>query len=142
MQMHARTRSAVPADAEALLALAKRFATSFRIDDQAFRATLGSVLADDDHLLVAERDGRLVGYLLGFTRHAFWANGPIGWVEELMVDEEYRRQGIGRMLMGAFEERARQGDARAVALATRRAGTFYEALGYTDAAHYFKKALS
>jgi len=137
------TRLAIPADAEALLSLAKRFATSFRIDDQAFRDTLASVLAaDGDHLLVAERDGRLVGYLLGFTRHAFWANGRIGCVEELMVDEEYRHQGIGRMLMGAFEERARQVDARVVALATRRAGTFYESLGYTDSAHYFKKALS
>jgi GNAT superfamily N-acetyltransferase len=137
------TRPAVPGDIEPLLALARRFATSFRVDDGSFRATFTRVVASEgDHLIVAEREGHAVGYLLGFTRPAFWANGPIGWVEEIMVSEEHRRQGIGRALMAAFEERAAQRGARVVALATRRAGPFYEALGYADSAHYFKKGLS
>jgi len=136
------TRPAVPSDVEPVLALARRFATSFQVDDGSFRATFARIVASgSDHLIVAERQGHTVGYLLGFTRAAFWANGTIGWVEEIMVSEEHRRQGIGRALMAAFEERAALHGARVVALATRRAAPFYVSLGYADSAHYFKKAL-
>jgi hypothetical protein len=43
--------------------------------------------------------------------------------------------------MEAFEAWARHGRARFVALATRRARDFYEALGYCEDAAYFRKVL-
>lgn len=140
--MTASIRPATQGDAEALLALARSFATSFQVDDQAFQASLAAVVSSGtDHLIVAEQDQRVVGYLLASTRHAFWANGQIGWVEEVMVDEESRRQGVGRLLMEAFETRARALGARVVALATRRAAPFYTSIGYTASGQYFKKVL-
>jgi GNAT superfamily N-acetyltransferase len=140
--MTMRTRPAVADDEEAVLSLARSFPVSTQLDEASFRATFAALVTSDrDHLILAERDGRIVGYLLGFTRHALWANGPIGWVEEVMVDERDRRQGVGRLLMVAFEQRAATLGAGVVALATRRAAHFYEALGYTDSAHYFKKTL-
>jgi GNAT superfamily N-acetyltransferase len=138
----ARIRPATLDDAEALLSLARRFATSFQVDDQAFRASLVAVVSSEsDHLIVAEQGQRVVGYLLASMRHAFWANGRIGWVEEVMVDEGSRRRGVGRLLMEAFEVEARAQGARVVALATRRAAPFYTSLGYAGSAQYFKKAL-
>ncbi|HEY1675476.1 MAG TPA: GNAT family N-acetyltransferase [Streptosporangiaceae bacterium] len=86
--------------------------------------------------------GEVVGYLLATSHPAFHANGLVAWVEEVMVAEPARGTGVGRQLMAAAEARARRRGARYVALATRRAAPFYQALGYEDSAVYFKKPLT
>jgi len=86
-------------------------------------------------------DQGIVGYVLGNTHLAFFANGPVAWVEELMVAESARRLGIGHQLMGRAEEWARSVGAAYLALATRRAGEFYRAIGYDDSAVFYKKTL-
>ena len=58
-----------------------------------------------------------------------------------MVDADYRKMGIGRSLMQSFEGWATDRDAKLVALATRRAGEFYKALGYEESATYWRKLL-
>jgi GNAT superfamily N-acetyltransferase len=80
-------------------------------------------------------------YLLGFLHDTFYANGPVGWVEELMVNSTYRRRGGGRMLMVEFERWVSGRGGRIVALATRRASEFYQAVGYEESATYLRKVL-
>ena len=118
------------------------FATSFVPERAAFQRAF-QCLQGDDHacLLVAEHDGGLVGYLLGFDHPTFFANGPAAWVEEVAVRSSWRRTGAGRALMARFEEWAASRGAKLVALATRRAAEFYRALGYVDSAVYFRKML-
>ena len=82
-----------------------------------------------------------VGYLLGFRHLTFYANGPVGWVEEIVVRDQERGQGVGRILMSAFEQWAADQGCALVALATRRAAPFYRALGYEESAAYFRKVL-
>ena len=84
----------------------------------------------------------LIGYVHGLTHPAFHANGNVAWIEELVVDEEFRGAGIGSSLMAAFEDwsSTRAVDARYLALATRSAANFYRSLGYQESATYFKKA--
>lgn len=146
-------RPATPADADAVLALATAFATSFHVEPDAFRASFAALLAAPDAaLLVAEAGGdgdggdddgdrRVIGYVLGFVHPTFYANGPVAWVEEITVATSLRRGGVGRALMDAFETWARVRDARLVALATRRAAAFYAALGYEESAIYHRKLL-
>jgi GNAT superfamily N-acetyltransferase len=62
-------------------------------------------------------------------------------VEEIMVEESCRRQGVGEMLMREFEAWARARECRLVSLATRRASAFYAAIGYEESAVYFRKLL-
>lgn len=83
-----------------------------------------------------------MGYLLGHSHLTFLANGPVAWVEEVMVDQGSRRSGIGRRLMEHAEDWARAIGAAYLALASRRAGPFYTALDYEDSAVFFKKTLS
>jgi GNAT superfamily N-acetyltransferase len=90
-------------------------------------------------VLVVDIDGQVGGYLLGFTHLTFFANGPVAWVEEIAVHERLRRQHLGSLLMAEFEKQARDVGARLVALATTRAGSFYEAIGYDPRATYFRK---
>ncbi len=58
-----------------------------------------------------------------------------------MVAPQFRGSGFGRLLLEAAGEWARGAGAVYVALATRRAGEFYRALGFEDSAVYFKKVL-
>ena len=39
---------------------------------------------------MAAEDGECLGYVLGFRHLTFYANGPVGWVEELLVRQEHR----------------------------------------------------
>nr|WP_281271028.1 GNAT family N-acetyltransferase [Paenibacillus prosopidis] len=63
-------------------------------------------------------------------------------MEELFVLDEYRGMKIGKKLMMLIEEKAAERGSKLIALATRRAGDFYKAIGYDESAIYFKKALS
>jgi len=53
-----------------------------------------------------------------------------------------QRQGVGRLLLQDFEQSAAERGAKLVALATRRAALFYQALGYHESATYFRKLLA
>ena len=127
---------------DAVLGLAKEFATSFVVDENVFRVSFGELIAArHTHFAVAEEAGRIIGYVLAFSHHAFYANGRVAWVEEITVHGDWRRRGVGKSLMQSAEDWAADQGCRLIALATRRAANFYEALGYQASATYFKKLL-
>jgi GNAT superfamily N-acetyltransferase len=135
-------RRAQRPDAEAVLALARSFATSFVVDERSFHHAFTALLTSPQaHLAVAEVAQQVIGYVLGFEHYTFFANGRVAWVEEIMVSEALRRQGIGQLLMQEFEAWAMARGCKLVALATRRAAAFYQALGYEESATYFRKLL-
>ena len=77
-------RPAVAADADALFAMADRLATSAVPVRSAFDASLQTILADPNQLLLAAAaDGRSVGYLHGLVHPALHASGNNAWVDEL-----------------------------------------------------------
>jgi GNAT superfamily N-acetyltransferase len=139
-----RVRPAVPGDRDQVWPLARDLATSYVPERPAFDRSFGLLLPDPAALiLVAEAPGpRLVGYLLATSHPAFHANGEVAWVEELMVAASARRSGVGRALMAAAETWARHRGAAYIALATRRAAPFYQALPYDESATYFKMPLT
>jgi len=56
---------------------------------------------DPEALVVAEADGKVVGFMLGEVRAGeFGLEEPTGWVEVLGVDPDYRGQAIGRRMAG------------------------------------------
>jgi GNAT superfamily N-acetyltransferase len=135
-------RPAEAGDADDVARLAAALALSFEFSAPRFRENYPSLLAADGaRLLLAVNGQQTVGYLLGFRHLTFYANGPVGWVEEIVVSDADRGQGIGRVLMDAFEEWAAAAGCTLIALATRRAAPFYRALGYQESAAYFRKVL-
>lgn len=138
-----RLRPAEPKDVDELFRMASLLATSATPHRQPFDRSLAMIIDDDrQHLAVAATGSGLVGYLYGLVHPAFHADGNIGWVEELFVDPQARSAGTGRRLMNDFEQWARRtADAQYIAVATRRAGDFYRAIGYQESAVYFKKTL-
>ena len=97
----ARVRGARGADAGAVARLAGELAQSFA---EKFDLSYPALLTSEDACLLVAADGDdCVGYVLGFRHLTFFANGPVGWVEELLVTQDYRGRGLGRALMSAFE---------------------------------------
>ena len=102
-----RIRTARPEDTDPIFLLAREFATSFRVVERTFRKSLRDILSADDAILLVAEDndeGVVVGYCLGFEHNTFFANGKVGWVEEITVRLAHRNRGIGRLLMTAFED--------------------------------------
>lgn len=142
MLTNTTVRAAHHADLDAVLVLAQGFATSFAVEADAFALSFHSVVADSQaRLSVVVVNEVVVGYALAFKHLAFYANGPVVWVEEIVVREELRGHGLGRLLMGDIEAWAYLHGVRLVALATRRAAPFYRALGYEESAMYFRKII-
>jgi len=141
--MNVKIRPASLNDSDELFALVRDFATSFRPERQAFEKSLKQLIADESAYLTAAAVGNeIVGYCLGFDHFAFYANGRVSWVEEITVREDLRGKGIGRKLMADFEEWSLGRKSKLVGLATRRAASFYEALGYENSAVFYRKLLS
>jgi [ribosomal protein S5]-alanine N-acetyltransferase len=137
-----QVRHATAADGEAVRDLAGQLAMSFPFSSARFHDTFGALLDTDDAcLLVAALDDQIVGYLLGYRHGTFFASGPVATVEEIMVLDRLRRQGVGRALMQAFEDWATRHHCVLVALATRRAVPFYAALGYEESAVHLWKVV-
>jgi GNAT superfamily N-acetyltransferase len=136
-------RPAGPADIDEVAGLAAALAMSFESSAARFRENYPSLLSDDGAcLLLAVSAGESVGYLLGFRHLTFYANGAVGWVEEIVVRDQERGHGVGRLLMDAFEQWADARGCALVALATRRAAPFYRALGYEESAAYLRKVMT
>ncbi|MBW5448094.1 GNAT family N-acetyltransferase [Cohnella sp. CFH 77786] len=135
-------RQAVLQDEEELFPLAASLATSFELNKADFSRILAEHISDANvDLVIAETESKVIGYVLAFHHSTFYANGVVSWVEELFVTDEFRGRNVGQKLMEIIEESALKRGSKLVALATRRAGAFYRAIGYEESAVYFKKAL-
>ena len=134
-------RLAEAADRDKIWPLARAFATTYELDQGRYNASFQQLVAEPNALLIIAhiRVIDIFGIQLAFTLQMFLANGPVTWIEEVMVAEEVRRRGIGHNLMVAAENWSTSKGAAYVALATRRASDFYLALGYTESAAYFRK---
>jgi GNAT superfamily N-acetyltransferase len=129
-------------DADGVADLATELAQSFPFARDRFGLSYPALVAADHACLLLGVDGEeRLGYLLGFQHLTFYANGPVAWVEEVVVRRQDRSRGVGRALMSAFEQWAADSGCALVALATRRAAPFYRALGYEESAAYFRKVL-
>jgi N-acetylglutamate synthase-like GNAT family acetyltransferase len=135
-------RPARGADAQRVLDLLEAFATSYRPDPAAFTSHFPALLRSDNvAFLVAERAGRVIGYVLAFDLLTLWANGVVVELQELCVDPAERGRGAGRALVEAVLARARHVRAREVTVPTRRAADFYTKLGFEETAAYLKRRL-
>lgn len=88
-------RRAGAGDVEGVAGLAGELAQSFTFSRRRFQGAYPALLADDGAcLLVAVHGSERLGYLLGFRHLSFYANGPVAWVEEVLVRRQERSRGI------------------------------------------------
>lgn len=104
--------------------------------EEARLSTFRRIAADrDQHLLVADADGRIVGTVhLILIPHFSRSCKPSGLLESMVVDEAYRRKGVGAALLQEVQRLAREAGCYKLALssnlARRGAHRFYSRLGW------------
>lgn len=135
-----KIRKATSEDLQQVYLLAKELSTSFDVKKDAFKKIYPEMIADTKiTLLVAEIENQIIGYCLAFHHLTFYANGYVTWIEETIVNKNYHSIGIGSKLIQEIEQSAKGMHSKLVALATRRAESFYKKLDYKESAKYFNK---
>ncbi len=136
-------RRAEAADADGVFAMLERFAMSYEPDHNVFAPSFAALIAAHDVLLlVADDGGTLAGYVMAVEFGTLFANGAVVQVEELFVEEAKRGAGTGQALVAAVVEWARRRGAVEVTVPTRRAGAYYERLGFERTAEYYHTVLA
>ena len=92
----------------------------------------GSVEAGDLEVLTAYLDGRMAGVLVLAFRPNVSFGGPFASIEDLYVNPEARRRGVGSKLLKAADERCRDRGAYYLEAQVEEGdvGAFYAASGY------------
>ena len=62
----------------------------------------------NDHIVVAELDGRIIGYLHLSICYRLFDGGPSAWVKDVFVLKKYRGYKVGTRLMESAKEIARR----------------------------------
>lgn len=95
--------------------------------------------------LVAEEDGRVVGFLDMEYRARLNFTAPQAWIPDLVVDDDSRSGGVGHALMVRAEELARKRGCWGMSLESatwrERAHAFYVREGWKDTGRSFTKVL-
>ena len=107
--------------------------------ERGYASFLGSMLdSPDDCVLVADEDGRIVGYAFAALEPLSWKElrGPAGFIHDVAVDEPARRAGVGTKLMQAAIDWLREHGAPRVILWTAAqnggAHALFHRLGFRD----------
>ena len=135
-----------PAVAELLRQLGRPSALGTETEGELRRVYDEFLSRPDAAALVAEYDGRVVGFcdLLFLPRLNF--AGPQGWIPDLVVAEDKRGRGIGAALLSRAEDRARDRGCWSVFLSSAnwrtRSHGFYQREGWDQSGQCFSKSLT
>lgn len=93
----------------------------------------------------AEEARRVVGFCSLAFHNSLWQEGPVAYIEVLVVDESLRSIGIGKQLTEKAIEIARSRGCKKIELDSafhrERAHTFYERLGFEKRGWVFSRDL-
>lgn len=115
--------------------------------EEDLRHVYGEFLSRPDAAaIVAEEEGRVVGFcdLLFLPRLNF--AGPQAWIPDLVVSEDHRGRGIGAALLSRAESVARDRGCWSLFLTSAnwrtRSHDFYRREGWDQSGQYFSKSLT
>lgn len=114
-------------------------------EERISRSFTTCLAADAGRYLVAEMGGRIVGFCSLSVTHCLRNPGLIGQIDEFVVDETVRRQGVGTRLLEACVELAKTRGCGKLELDSSFHRTwaheFYERRGFVKRAWRFSKVL-
>ena len=136
-------REARPGDEEGLFALVGELGHAFPPVRAAFDVTIASYFGGEQPsvlVYVSEgSDGALQGYALTTIVPLLATNGPSAQLQELVVDAAARGLDVGTQLVRAVEAECERRGVTQLTVASRRAGGFYDRLGFHESAEYMRR---
>lgn len=122
------------------------------VDDQTglslenFQEKIMEMLEDDNHhMLIAVKQGEVVGFINFTVRKTILHQQPSALIDELVVDEKYRGEGLGKKLVYQAINRAKQLGCGEIEVSTEKsnelARKFYQKIGFDEDAVLLEKDL-
>lgn len=138
-------RRATTADADVIARLLSQL--GYPTDTTEVPARLARLAANDRAaVLLAERDGKVVGLATVHILSVLNRRRDVAQLTALVVDESVRGAGVGRRLVDAVENFARQSDCERLSVTTQEhradARTFYVRVGLQQTGRRFGKMLT
>jgi len=134
-------RLATANDHDRVLELVAMLGHAVDVDPEVFTVSYARAIADAPRTIVhvAELAGVVVGYALTTINTLLYTNGPSAQLQEIVVDDTVQSTGVGTALVSAVEQACEDHGVTQLTVASRRAGGFYDRLGYTQQAEYMRR---
>lgn len=136
-------RRAEATDADPVFELVRQLGAAFVPVRSAFDESFAAIVdggGEDVLLLVAEnREGIVQGYALTTIARLLSTNGLSAQLQEIAVDKDARGLDLGTSLVHEVEAECIRRGVRQLTVAARRAGGFYDRLGYSQNAEYMRR---
>ncbi|QEO09991.1 GNAT family N-acetyltransferase [Protaetiibacter larvae] len=129
-------------DEDAVFALVAQLGHAFPPDRAAFDRTIAGYLAGEQPsvlLYVVEDDQGVRGYALTTIVPLLSTNGLSAQLQELVVASDARGHDYGTRLVQAVEAECVRRGVTQLTVASRRAGGFYDRLGFHESAEYMRR---
>ena len=113
-----------------------------KYDKEVVRKVYQEVLAgENDFAFFLFDEDKPVGFCHGHYFNTFWTSGILSYVSSIIVNQELRRKGYGRMLMDKAKEMAQERNCKALILDSGlprvEAHKFYEIYGFEKSSYCF-----
>ena len=133
-------------DFEGVVAVLRQLWPDKHIDMEMLRVVYERAISSPlQHHVCAVEGDQIVGMGSLTINNNLWREGYLGYIEELIVDERFRRQGIGTQMLEQLVGVAKAQGCRCVeldaAFQRKEAHQFYEKQGFKSRAYIFTKAL-
>ena len=133
-------------DFDDMLVLFRQLWPGKPIDSDALRSVYDAAISSDSRTYAAAVSGQeLLGLVSLSMKYSLWQEGLVGYIDELVVHEKARRQGIGTELLNYVIESARDHGCMRIELDSgfhrKDAHRLYEQLGFEARALLFSKKL-
>jgi GNAT superfamily N-acetyltransferase len=139
-------RDVADRDFDQVFGLLKQLWSYKKLDYEGMKKMFDHNLQSADHFYIVALFGpQVVGFCSLTVKHNLWVQGFLGNVDEMIVEESYRGQGVGRKLMKRITEIAIENNCKRLELESsfhrEEAHKFYTELGFEKRAYLFSKAL-
>lgn len=139
-------REALPGDFDQVFGLLKQLWPDKEPDYPATKKMFDHNLQSSFQFYIVALSGpQIIGFCSLTVKHNLWCQGLLGNVDEMIVEESYRGQGIGKKLLDRITEIAITQNCRQLELESSfhrtKAHEFYKEAGFESRAFHFSKPL-
>jgi GNAT superfamily N-acetyltransferase len=139
----ARIRPATADDSAAIHALIDQLGYPVTADE--VKARVAAIVADGQAVLVADRDGAVIGCLSTSMMTVLHRPAPVGRISMMVVEEKARGQGLGARMVAAAERLLADGGCQLVEVTSnlrrKDAHRFWKRMGYERTSARFAKEI-
>lgn len=130
-------------DLNEIIPLFKQLWPDVFIKQENIEPLLDRYLNDENYEMYCFEEEKILGLITLSKRSAFFYGGTVAVIEDVIVDENIRRGGIGRKLVEFVERQMENQGIKGIELSSDfyrdETYKFWEKLGYTKSAFQFRK---